>query len=267
VDSDLRELERLAQGGDDKARLRFFAAAARSDDPDLALIRKIEDRVYAAAMLALAVAERGGLDPESSRFWDGRVIEQTLLATEDDCVRTLARCVRRLSGSAAWGLVLLKRRSEGAPFVAGVLAGKSTDGHVALAVRSKETVELGFTSALDRDGEPLRLPYSLDDDLRVFSATLEPLSLIFGIHVLPSREDLNEARRAMRRARGGPLVRPRVAPPAEAIATWAEYAPERRGRDAWIDDPEIMSPTYANGTRPIVIAPANAARRWASLWP
>lgn len=266
VDTELRELERAASG-DGLARQRFFAAAARGSDPGLASIVKIQDRVYMAAMLALAVAERGGLDVESSRFGQD-VIQSTFAITEDDCVRALARCVRALTGAASWALLLLKgQKCEGASLtLAGILAGKSADGHVALAIRSQSVRELSFTSGINSHGEPTGFPYKLDDDLAAFSATLESLSVVFRIQVLPSREALNEARRAMRRVRGGPLIRPRVPRPVDAIATWAEYAPERLGCTAWIDDPGTISPTYANGTRPIVIAPEDDARRWAALW-
>jgi hypothetical protein len=270
VDSDLRVLERAAPT-DDQARLRFFAAAARSEDPNLASIIKIQDRVYTAAMLALAVVERGGIDPESSRFYDGGVIPSTLSVTEDDCVRALARCVRGLTGAAAWSVFMLRELSPGSfdgkhPFAAAVLAGKSEDGHVGLAIRSKgiSTAFSSWTWASVRPGlMPIPSPLT---DLSFFVASLEALSFFFSIHVLPSREDFNAARSAMRRAGGGPLVRPRVPSPTEAISTWAEYAPERRGREAWIDGPDVMSPTYANGTRPIVIAPEADVRRWAALW-
>jgi hypothetical protein len=259
VDSDLRELERAAASGDSQARLRFFAAAKRSDDLELALVLKIEERVYSAAMFALAAAERG-VDPGSSRFYDGRVIESTLAVTEDDCVRALARCARELVGLASWRLLLLKKCGyQGVPVVAGVLAARSTDGEVALAIRSCGPLGLGLRSSN-------RFPFELDeDDLGALSATIEALR-VFSIPVLPTDDDFRAARRAMRRAGGGPLVRPRTTPPAESIATWAEYAPERRGRSAWIDEPDTMSPTYANGTRPIVLAPLAAARRWAALW-
>lgn len=264
MDSDLRVLERAATDGDATARVRFFAAALRGDDAEAALLAKIDERVYAAAMFALAAVETG-VDPESSRFYSGGVIESTLAVTEDDCVRVLARCVRRLTGSATWDVVLLKELQIGAwPVIAGALAGKSADGQVALAIRSKTLVNW-FEPWIRKS---IRVAPVVDHScVSYMTATLEAMSQVFGIHVLPNEDDIRAARRAMRQARGGPLVRPRVPPPSQSIAIWADYAPERNGKSAWIDQPGTMSPTYANGTRPIVLAPESVVRRWASLWP